>query len=288
MTAEMTGMTWMSSMTEMTGITGWLEWLEDQNDLMTGMTGMTGWPEWPDDRMTGMTGWPDNRDDWMRQKILKSMLVMHRIRKVKRPTNKKARFTSHLFPLMYRICSLFLKKSVQYITINVFNFRIPLLFCVFSYLWKEIFHEGKAVYGKHVGIFLMFFLPHTKLIFPCLQGNFSYVIFLFHTKLIFTCMQGDLNKSNTRNIFVGCKWKFTFRTKPFWGFATVYNACRVWKRCIFFSTYMWVCFFAGYTWTCQPTCTRPSWTTFRYLQKLHLVHKLYCKTHCVFKKTFWL
>jgi hypothetical protein len=61
------------------------------------------------------------------------------------------------------------------------------------------------VYGNHVGIFDMFFLPHTKLIFPCIQGNFSYVIFLFHTKLIFPCMQGDLNKSNTRNIFAGCK-----------------------------------------------------------------------------------
>jgi hypothetical protein len=33
--------------------------------------------------------------------------------------------------------------------IHVFNFSIPLLFCVFSYLWKEIFHEGN---GKHVGI----------------------------------------------------------------------------------------------------------------------------------------
>ncbi len=31
--------------------------------------------------------------------------------------------------------------------------------------------------GKHVGIFLMFFLLHTKLIFPCMQGNFSYVFF---------------------------------------------------------------------------------------------------------------
>ncbi len=30
---------------------------------------------------------------------------------------------------------------------------IPMLFCVFSYLWKEIFHEGSAVYGKHVGFF---------------------------------------------------------------------------------------------------------------------------------------
>jgi hypothetical protein len=45
---------------------------------------------------------------------------------------------------------------------------------------------------------------------------------LFHTKLIFPCMQGELNKSYIRNIFVGYKWKFTFQTKPLWGFATVY------------------------------------------------------------------
>ncbi len=74
-----------------------------------------------------------------------------------------------------------------------------------------------------------------------MQGNFSYVIFLFHTKLVFPCMQGDLNKSNTRNIFVGCKWKFTFQTKPLWGFATVYTPescktksiflCTVFKKC---------------------------------------------------------
>ncbi len=70
--------------------------------------------------------------------------------------------------------------------------------------------------------FSICFLPHTKLIFPCMQGNFSYVIFLFYTKLIFPCMQGDLKKSNTRNIFFGCKWKFTLQTKPVRGFATVY------------------------------------------------------------------
>ncbi len=46
-----------------------------------------------------------------------------------------------------------LQRSVHYITIYVFNFSIPLLICVFSYLWKEIIHEGKAVYGKHVEIF---------------------------------------------------------------------------------------------------------------------------------------
>ncbi len=42
-------------------------------------------------------------------------------------------------------------------------------------------------------------------------------------------MQGDLNKSYIRNIFVGYKWKFTFQTKPLWGFATVYLAMVVWS-----------------------------------------------------------
>jgi len=45
------------------------------------------------------------------------------------------------------------------ITIYVFNFSIQWstyrsLF--FSYLWKEIFHEGNFVYGKHMGSFLVF------------------------------------------------------------------------------------------------------------------------------------
>jgi hypothetical protein len=101
-------------------------------------------------------------------------------------------------------CSLFLQRSV------------------FSYLWKEIFHEGKAVYGKHVGIFPCLLLCSIQVNIPMHAGEIFYVIFLFHTKLIFPCMQGDLNKSYISNIFVGSKWKFTFQTKPLWGFATVY------------------------------------------------------------------
>jgi hypothetical protein len=58
------------------------------------------------------------------------------------------------------------------ITIYLFNFSIPCCSVFFSYLWKEIFNEGKAVYGKHVGIFLMFFVFHTKFIFPCMQRDF--------------------------------------------------------------------------------------------------------------------
>jgi hypothetical protein len=125
---------------------------------------------------------------------------MHRIRKEEGQKTKKNQVYfpsfSHEVFVLYSLREVF----STHIAIYLFNFSIPLLFCVFSYLWKEIFHEGKAVY---VGIFLMLFLPHTKLIFPCMQGNFSYVIFLFHTKLIFPCMQGELNKSHTRNIFVG-------------------------------------------------------------------------------------
>jgi hypothetical protein len=51
---------------------------------------------------------------------------------------------------------------------HVFNFSIPLLICVFSFLWKEMFHEGKAVYGKHVEIFLMF-------LFCSIQSEYSHV-----------------------------------------------------------------------------------------------------------------
>ncbi len=144
------------------------------------------------------------------------MSVMQRIRKERRPTNRK----SEVFLLSFShdvFFFLFLKRSVQYITM----YSISVFPCcsVFFPVYRRKYSMN--VYGNHVGIFHMFFLPHTKLRFPCMQGNFSYVIFLFHTKLIFPCMQGDLNKSNTRNIFVGCKWKFTFQTKPLWVFATV-------------------------------------------------------------------
>ncbi len=57
------------------------------------------------------------------------------------------------------------------------------------------------------------FVPY-KVNIPMYAGELFYVFYLFHTKLIFPCMQGDLNKSNVRNIFVGYKLKFTFQTKP--------------------------------------------------------------------------
>jgi hypothetical protein len=82
---------------------------------------------------------------------------------------------------------------------------IPLLSCVFSFLWKEIFHEGKAVYGKHLGIFPCLLFCSIQVNIPMHAGELFYVYFLFHTKLIFPCMQRELNKSYIRNIFVGYK-----------------------------------------------------------------------------------
>ncbi len=127
---------------------------------------------------------------------------MQRIRKERRPTNRKSEvFLLSFSGFSHDVFFLFLKRSVQYITM----YSISVFLC--CYVFFPIYGRKYSmnVYGNHVGIFHMFFLPHTKLIFPCMQGNFSYVIYLFHTKLIFPCMQGDLNKSNTRNIFVGCQ-----------------------------------------------------------------------------------
>jgi hypothetical protein len=53
--------------------------------------------------------------------------------------------------------------------------------------------------------FLVFYFVPYKVNIPMHAGEFFYVIFLFHTKLIFPCMQGDLNKSYIRHIFVGYK-----------------------------------------------------------------------------------
>ena len=86
----------------------------------------------------------------------------------------------------------------------LFSFPVPVDLCFF-YLWKEIFHEGKAVYGKHVGIFPYLLFCSIQVNIPMHAGEFVYVFILFHTKLIFSCMQGDLNKSYIRNIFVGYK-----------------------------------------------------------------------------------
>ena len=54
----------------------------------------------------------------------------------------------------------------------MFNFSIPLLFCVFSYLWKEIFHE---YLWKSCGNFpCVFFAPY-KVNIPMYAGGFKQV-----------------------------------------------------------------------------------------------------------------
>ncbi len=98
--------------------------------------------------------------------------------------------------------------------------------------WSVIFPIYGRKYSMKVKLFmenmwefsLCFHFVTYKVNIPMYAGEFFYVIYLFHTKLIFLWMQGDLNKSNVRNIFVGYKWKFTFQTKPLWGFATVYSS----------------------------------------------------------------
>jgi hypothetical protein len=49
-----------------------------------------------------------------------------------------------------------------------------------------------------------YFVPY-KVNIPMYAGEFFKCFFLFHTKLIFPCIQGDLNKFHIRNIFVGYK-----------------------------------------------------------------------------------
>jgi hypothetical protein len=49
-----------------------------------------------------------------------------------------------------------------------------------------------------------YFVPY-KVNIPMYFRGIFLMFFLFHTKLMFPCMQGDLNKSNRRNIFVECK-----------------------------------------------------------------------------------
>ena len=118
------------------------------------------------------------------------MSVMQRIRKERRPTNRKARSSSYPFPMMHVFSFPSEKCSVQYITIYVFNFSIPLLICVFSYLWKEIFHEclwkscGNFSYvffapykvniPRHAGEFFLcyFFVPY-KVNIPMYAGGFK-------------------------------------------------------------------------------------------------------------------
>ncbi len=81
-----------------------------------------------------------------------------------------------IFP--WFIFFLFLKRSVQYITI--FNFSIPLLFCVFSYLWKEIFHE--CLWKSCVNFAYVFFAPY-KVNIPMYSGEFFLCYFFVPYKV---------------------------------------------------------------------------------------------------------
>ena len=84
--------------------------------------------------------------------------------------------------------------------------------------WSVFF----PIYGRKYSMKVKLFMEN--------MWEFFYVFYLFHTKLIFPCMQGDLIKSTVRNIFVGYKWKITFQTKPLWGFATVCTVLVVFFR----------------------------------------------------------
>ena len=109
--------------------------------------------------------------------------------------------------------------------------------CIYMYLisvfpcWSVFFPIYGRKYSMKIKLFmenmweffLVFYFVPSKVNIPMHAGELFYVYFLFHTKVIFPCMQGELNKSYIRNIFVGYKWKFTFQTKPLWGFATVWS-----------------------------------------------------------------
>jgi hypothetical protein len=64
-------------------------------------------------------------------------------------------------------------------TIIVFNFSIPLLICVFSYLWKEIFHEGKAVMENMWEFSLCFHFVPYKVNIPMYVCRGIFLCFLF-------------------------------------------------------------------------------------------------------------
>ncbi len=114
-----------------------------------------------------------------------------------------------------------LPRSVN-ITIYVFNSVFPCWSVFFPIYGRKYSMKIKLFIENMWEFFLVFYFVPYKVNIPMHVGEFFYVFILFYTKLIFPCMQGDWNKSYIRNIFVGYKWKFTFQTKPLWGFATVY------------------------------------------------------------------
>jgi hypothetical protein len=122
---------------------------------------------------------------------------------------------------------LFLKRSVQYIAM----YSISVFPCcsVFFPIYGRKYSMKIKLFMENMWEFSLcfHFVPY-KVNIPMNAGEFFYVIYLFHTKLIFPWMQGNLNKSNVSNIFVWYKLKFTFQTKPLWGFATVHSHAKSW------------------------------------------------------------
>ncbi len=86
-----------------------------------------------------------------------------------------------------------------------FNFSIPLLICVFPIYGRKYSMKVKVFMENMREFFLVFHFVPYKVNIPMHAGEYFFCVFLFHTKLIFPCMQGDLNKSYIRNIFAGYK-----------------------------------------------------------------------------------
>ena len=102
---------------------------------------------------------------------------MQRLRKESRPTNRKSEvfllFFSHDVFFFYSLREVF---SI----LSCIQFQYSLLFCVFSYLWKEIFHE---CLWKSCGNFpYVFFAPY-KVNIPMYAGEFFLCYFFVPYKV---------------------------------------------------------------------------------------------------------
>jgi hypothetical protein len=62
--------------------------------------------------------------------------------------------------------------------LHVFNFSIPLLICVFSYLWKELFCEVKLFMGNMWELSLCYYFVPYKVNIPMYAGEVFYVFFV--------------------------------------------------------------------------------------------------------------
>ncbi len=137
---------------------------------------------------------------------------MNKKRKKEGQQTKNQGLLSILFP--WCICSLFLKRSVQYITIYVFNFSFPLLFCGFFPIYGRKYSMKAKLFMENMWEFSLWFFAPYKVNIPMCAGEFFLCYFFVPYKANIPMYAGDLNKSNTRNIFVKCKWKFTFFFRP--------------------------------------------------------------------------